>query len=83
VVVGADDRRERRVEVHPGVLERLEEADRHAAEERDEGHRQVGARHATFAGEVGLRHERNRLGHGWASTITLPHIVWWAIPQYS
>ena len=83
VVVGADHRREGRVEIHPRVLERLEKAHRHSAEERDEGHRQVGASHPTLRGEVEECLGRRGGSHGRASTITLPHIVWCAIPQYS
>ena len=87
VVVRTDERRQRRVEVHPRVLQGLGQAKGHAAEERRQGHDQVGAGHAPFHGEIqGLvRHAGGRHveRHGRASTMTFPHMVWCAIPQYS
>ena len=75
VVVGADHWRQRRVDVDAGVLQRLEEPGDDAAEERDEAT-------ATMR-RAGSRAGRSHRGHGRASTMILPPIVWCAMPQYS
>src|SRR4029450_11335943 len=72
VVVRADHGRQRRIDLDAGVLERLEEPRQDAAEQGDEGDRDV------HGGEA-LLDARHRL----ASTMILPAIVWCAIPQYS
>src|SRR5438128_2126904 len=65
-------RRQARVDLHPRVLQRLEQTGGHAAEQGDEGDDKVGG------GESPLLAR-----HGLASTMILPAMVWWAMPQYS
>ena len=82
VIVGADHRGERRIEVHARVLQRLEQPHHHAAEQRGERHAEVGGRHPALHGQIDRLGRRDRT-HCRASTTTLPHIVWWPTPQYS
>lgn len=81
MVVGADHGREPGVEVEAGVLERLKEPGHHAPEEGHERNGEVRTGQPVLRGGV----NRFRIGrdHGRPSTITFPHIVWCAIPQYS
>src|SRR5215831_18719630 len=50
---------------------------------RGERDAQIGAGETALRGEVERRLGRPAGAHGRASTITLPHMVWCAIPQYS
>ncbi len=70
--MGADRGRQGRVDLDAGVLERLEEAGHHPAEQSDQ-------RDGDVRGGEALLDPRHR----GASTMILPAIVWWAIPQYS
>src|SRR6266540_2457176 len=74
VVVGLHQRR-RRVHVDARVLERLKEPGHDPAEERHQGDDQIRSEE-TIQGIL-------RGGHRRASTITLPAMVWCAMPQYS
>src|SRR5262249_20171151 len=73
-----------RVEVDLRVVEGLQEPGDRPAEERHQRDGQVGAHHPGLGSQVLVaRLGRRGRGHDRGSTMTLPDIAWWAIPQYS
>src|SRR5262249_603292 len=91
VVVALDDGRKERIEVEPGVLQRLEESGEDSTEQCGQRDDQIRRRQAGFGGQIhGARHPRRRAWmleddgrHERGSTMTRAHMVWCAMPQYS
>src|SRR5262249_17733069 len=86
-----DDGRKERIEVDPGVLQRLEESGEDSTEQCGQRDDQIRRRQAGFGGQIhGARHPRRRAWmleddgrHERGSTMTRAQMVWGAMPHYS